>query len=311
MKVVSRTGNDNLAIVYVAEMKKDCYVEFVESVQPPVPRDKKWVLIVSTLYGCPVTCPFCDAGGFYRGKISGDDIIRQIDYMVNRRFPNKDVKVDKFKVQFARMGEPSFNDDVLDVLEKLPFIYKAPGLLPCISTIAPEGKDSFFERLFDIKEKYYKNKFQLQFSLHTTDEKSRDKIIPVKKWSLSKIAGYGNKFADKFKKVTLNFAVGETYPVQPERLLKYFSPENFLIKITPVNPTYNAQKNGIKSYIQPGISDYDLIRSLKRAGYEVILSIGELEENNIGSNCGQYITNYLKEQVRLENSYTYELSELN
>ena len=311
MKVVAKTGNENLAVVYISEMKKGRYVEFVESVQPPFPRDKKWVLIVSTLYGCPVACPFCDAGGYYGGKLSSEDITSQIEYMVKKRFSSRDIKIDKFKIQFARMGEPSYNNAVLDVLEELPILYNAPGLLPCVSTIAPTGTELFFERLYKIKEKYYKNRFQLQFSLHTTDETLRDKIIPVKKWSFNKIAEYGNRFADKFKKVTINFAIGEKYPVKTDTLQKHFSPEKFLIKITPINPTYNAVKNGINSYIQAGKSDYDLINSLKHAGYEVILSIGELEENNIGSNCGQYITNYLKEQVQLENSYTYKLEEFN
>jgi 23S rRNA (adenine2503-C2)-methyltransferase len=32
---------------------------------------------------------------------------------------------------------------------------------------------------------------------------------------------------------------------------------------------------------------------MRSAGYDVILSIGEVEENRIGSNCGQYVTRHL------------------
>jgi adenine C2-methylase RlmN of 23S rRNA A2503 and tRNA A37 len=38
-------------------------IEFVEECQPPYGRAERWILMVSTLYGCPVKCLFCDAGG--------------------------------------------------------------------------------------------------------------------------------------------------------------------------------------------------------------------------------------------------------
>ena len=44
MRVIAKTGNPEIATVYLAEMGPAKYVEFVESVQPPIPRSKKWVL---------------------------------------------------------------------------------------------------------------------------------------------------------------------------------------------------------------------------------------------------------------------------
>ena len=49
---------------------------------------------------------------------------------------------------------------------------------------------------------------------------------------------------------------------------------------------------------------------LAGAGYQVILSIGELEENLIGSNCGQYIRRHLSAKKNIENGYTYEVQPL-
>ena len=51
MEVIAEQGNEELAKVYVASMRgsSEYLVEFVESIQPPIPREKKWVLIVSTL----------------------------------------------------------------------------------------------------------------------------------------------------------------------------------------------------------------------------------------------------------------------
>ena len=74
MRVVAKTGREDIAVAYVAETAEGKLIEFVESVQPPIPRDQKWVLIVSTLHGCPVACRFCDAGGHYRGGLTYDEI---------------------------------------------------------------------------------------------------------------------------------------------------------------------------------------------------------------------------------------------
>ena len=311
MKTIARTGDENIAMVYVAVMDDGKLIEFVESVQPPLPREKKWVLIVSTLYGCPVGCRFCDAGEFYRGKLSQNDIISQIDYLIKNRFPNGKVEVEKFKIQFARMGEPALNHNVLDVLEELPQLYDAPGLMPTLSTIAPKGSEGFFAKLAKINEVIYKDRFQLQFSIHTTDTELRDWLIPVEKWDMKKIAEYGEVFFRKGeKKVTLNFALAEGMPVDPNVLRRYFHPDKFLIKITSVNPTYRAKKNNISSKIIPDRDRYEIIDALRTVGYQVILSIGELEENLIGSNCGQFISNYLREKESIEGGYTYPLEKI-
>ncbi len=310
MKVIGFTGREDVAMIYIAKMGETKLVEFVESVEPPIPREKKWVLIISTLYGCPIKCPICDAGDYYKGKLTKEEIFAQIDFLVKKRFPNDYVSVDKFKIQFARMGEPSFNLNVLEVLEELPFRYNAPGLMPCISTIAPKGTEKFFEKLIELKNKFYRRRFQLQFSLHTTDDKLRDWLIPVKKWDFDKIAKFGRNFYEKGdRKITLNFALVKEAPVDPKILLKHFNPDIFLIKITPVNPTHQVTKHGLSSYIDPYQEgkDYELVRELRSAGYEVIVSIGEVEENYIGSNCGQFLVTHLKGNTHVKDGYTYKV----
>jgi len=310
LKIIAKAGRDDIATVYIAEIngKK---IEFVESIQPPIPREKKWVLIISSLYGCPVKCKFCDAGGNYQGKMSKDELLCQIDFLVQKRFKDNKIPVEKFKIQFARVGEPSLNENVLDVLEELPKIYDAPGLIPSISTVAPNGTDSFFERLLAIKNRLYKDRFQLQFSIHNTDQEVRNNLIPVQKWDFEKISRYGEKFFnDGERKITLNFAVNSVDAISADILSRYFNPDKFLIKITPVNPTYNAIENNLSSTLDPQSIKRDIINKLQTAGYKAILSIGELEENSIGSNCGQYISNLEYKKECLKNSYTYKLQEV-
>ncbi len=309
MKILDVYGKEDLAKVYVASMRNDDnhLVEFVESTQPPIPRDEKWVLIVSSLFGCPVNCLMCDAGGKFSGKLETDEILKQIDYLVRRRYPDGKITVPKFKIQFARMGEPSMNKNVLEALSRLPKIYDAPGLLPSLSTVAPKSSKDFFEKLIDIKDKYYpKGRFQLQFSIHSTDSEKRNELIPIKKWSFDEIAEYGSRFHKKGdKKVTLNFAVAKGYEVNPEIVRQHFDPDMFLIKLTPLNPTIRVEESNLESAIDPYNSESaaHIIKDFKAQGFDVILSIGEVEENKIGSNCGQFVTQYRATQTSIKEGY--------
>ncbi len=311
MKVIKKIQENNIANVYIAENSDGKQFEFVESIQPPLSINQKWVLILSTLYGCPVKCKFCDAGGDYHGKLSFDELMFQIEYLINQRFSNKYIDSDKFKIQFARMGEPSFNNNVLDVLEAIPKTFSMKSFIPSLSTIAPNGTEKFFIKLLEIKKSLYPNNFQLQFSLHSTDENQRNELIPVKKWSFEKISEYGKRFySPKGKKITLNFAMGKTNILDVKELKYYFDPNIFLIKLTPVNPTFKAKENKIESLIKPEIKNYDLINDLNEEGFEVILSIGELEENKIGSNCGQYLKVLNQKNEIIDQSYSYQLVDL-
>jgi 23S rRNA (adenine2503-C2)-methyltransferase len=312
IKVHASAGNEDFAVVYIIETSPGNLVECVESVQPPLPREKKWVLLVSTMFGCPIGCLMCDAGGHYQGKPSGQEILDQIDFLVDKRFPTRIIPCEQFKIQFARMGEPSLNKAVLDVLEELPRRYHAPGLMPSISTVAPAGTERFFNKLLEIKQENYSDGyFQFQVSLHTTDADLRDRFIPVKKWSFAQIGEYGERFySPGDRKLTLNFALAHGMPVDPEVLLTYFDPQKFLIKITPLNPTYRARENDLVSYIDPlsAVEKYEIIQALQDSGYQVILSIGETEENLIGSNCGQYLRRHLMAEAPIEDGYTYQVN---
>jgi 23S rRNA (adenine2503-C2)-methyltransferase len=301
LEIISRRGNDDLAFVYVARTGegRNGYIEFVESLQPPLPREKKWVLIVSTLEGCPVKCPICDANSQPGAPLSTRQILAQIDHMVSRRYPDGDIPVEKFKVQFARMGDPALNPAVIEVLESLPALYRAPALIPCVSTIAPRRGARFLERLIRTKnDLYQEGRFQMQFSVHSTNERQRDFLIPYPKMTLGEMAAYGEKFfAEGDRKIALNFATPRGFEIDTGKMRELFDPERFLIKITPVNPTRNQKAHRLESLVigeRPEEAS-PLVSSFEEAGFDVILSIGELGENTIGSNCGQFITDHLHE----------------
>jgi len=145
----------------------------------------------------------------------------------------------------------------------------------------------------EIKRRYYpRGRFQLQFSLHTTDEGARRRLVPARTWTLAEMAAYGDTFfSPGDRKVTLNFAPARTLPLEPECLTPHFSPERFLIKLTPINPTRMAERSGLEGLIDPCDEEGNALvaERFRSAGYETILSIGELAENEIGSNCGMHV----------------------
>ncbi len=290
INVIARAGHNDLAVVYVAEFSSGKRIEFVESLQPPRPREEKWVVIVSTMFGCPIGCTICDAGGGYQGNLTAEEMLAQIEWVVRARFGGARVPSTMFKIQFARMGEPSLNPAVLDVLERLPSVIDAPGLLPSLSSVAPNGSDAFFEKLIAIVDRRYRGRFQLQFSLHTTNPELRRKIVPVRGWSFEKIAAYGRRFHQPGdRKIGLNFAAAQHMPIDADVMREYFSPDVFMIKLTPLNPTARAARSGLTSAIDPVNAAHPSMQPLRAAGYDVIVSVGEAEENKIGSNCGQYL----------------------
>jgi len=313
LEIIASTGNSSLALIYIGKMSGDRLVELGESIQPPKPREQKWVLLISTLFGCPVGCKICDAAGYYEGKLSKDEILDQIDFLIRKRYPSGEIPCKQFKIQFSRMGEPSLNPSMLDVLNELLQRYVAPGLVVSLSTVAPCGTQAFFECLHEIKqEKYSGGHFQLQFSIHTTSISMRDQLIPIRKWDFKEIAKYGERFYTAGdRKVALNFALTREMPVDADILLSYFDPAIFLIKITPLNPTYRARDSQLTTYLSPVSvgEDNPIVRKLRAAGYQVIVSIGEVEENYIGSNCGQCIRRHMQDRQSLRRGYTYAVQE--
>jgi 23S rRNA (adenine2503-C2)-methyltransferase len=228
----------------------------------------------------------CDTKDYYQGNPTTQELLSQVDHLIRNRFPDGRVPTKKFKVQFARMGEPALNMNVVDALKQIQERYDAPGYMPCISTTAPAGTDEFFEGIKELNHSIFKGNFQLQFSIHSTNEEQRDSIMPVQKWDLAKIAEYGREFFVGGRKVSLNFALAPENELDPERIEELFSPDIFMIKLTPVNPTQQAKLNNI---VRENLLEGEVpqIRTLREMGFDVVLSVGDLRENHIGSNCGQ------------------------
>lgn len=78
-----------------------------------MPLSKKWVVTVSTQYGCSMNCKFCDVPKVGKGRnASLKDLKEQVSASLS--FHPEITHTDRLNLHYARMGEPTWNPNVLD-----------------------------------------------------------------------------------------------------------------------------------------------------------------------------------------------------
>jgi 23S rRNA (adenine2503-C2)-methyltransferase len=305
MNILVKAGKPEVAEVYVAMMRNhsDYLVEFVDASDPDGGgRSQKWVIIVSSQFGCPVKCLMCDAGGDFKGNLTAWELQSQIERVFTAHPELSPTDCAKLKIQYARMGEPALNDAVLGSIQWLK--ERLPNAIPCIATVAPAGRQKWFDRVVELKDGF--RDFQMQFSMHSSDQALRDKLMPYPKMSWQWMSDYGKEFfRPGRRKASLNFALCPESPVDVEIIRDHFHPDFFTIKLTPLNPTDSAVKNTFTDTRERTAAD-NIVEAkaadFERAGFRVVRSVGNMEENTIGSNCGQAIKKLYLEAINQENA---------
>lgn len=256
---------------------------------------QKWVATISTQKGCPMNCKFCDCPkyGFY-----GNASVEELAYQIETILQNETVKnTDRFNVHFARMGEPTFNPNVLafarDNLRKLVAKYiEAKTIHPVVSTMLPKANSHLTQFVLDwcnIKNIDYRGEAGLQFSINSTDDAQRDYQFNKKSLSLAEISALAKMLPHPVgRKYTLNFAVTKDTILDAERLSQLFDPKKFIVKITPIHETNSAVKNGFD--VTTSYDDYDVYRQFERPlvemGWDVIVFVPSHEEDSDRITCG-------------------------
>ncbi len=292
LTVVHQTGRPDLAEVFVVEMDGK-FVELVDGTDGVLPKQDKWVINVSTQFGCPVGCPYCDAGGGFKGNLTSDQILDQVRWVLGRYPERLAADCGKLKVHFSRMGEPALNDALLEALVQLRTEAPWPGVWACLATTAPRNRAGWFEDLRRIKSELFPGRFQLQFSMNSTSEDQRKHLVPIPHWSFQEIAAYGQRFFEPGDRtIVLNFALAQDVEFDPDKLAPIFSPDRFAVKLTPINPTARGRSNGFETLLRSQAESRldEAVERLERLGYQVVISVGDPGEDEIGSNCGQAVT---------------------
>lgn len=265
--------------------------------------EDKWVATISTQHGCPMRCKFCDVWkyGFF-GNVSQDDLAYQIQTIID----NESVKYTKrFNVHYARMGEPTFNRNVLDfTLNKLDNIVKskitADTIHPVISTMLPANNKqlkSFINDWIYIKNIARNGEAGLQFSINSTDDNQRSYQFNNLSLNLTEISKIGELLPKPLgRKYTLNFAATKDSIINAKKLTELFDKDKFIVKITPIHETKSALENNFD--IGSSYTDYDVYRKfedpLLEYGWDVIVFVPSIEEDSDRITCGNALISFNK-----------------
>lgn len=266
-----------------------------------VDLSKKWVATISTQKGCRMCCQFCDCPSFgFKGNISIDEMI----YMIETILQNESCEVtDRFNVHFARMGEPTFNFDILPFTKYLlryvvSKYIQAKTIHPVVSTMMPKYAPNLFKFLMrwcSIKNDDYKGEAGLQLSINSTNDKQREQQFNGYSLKLEQIAKIANKLPKPIgRKYTLNFAVTEATILDATRLNNLFDKNKFIVKITPIHQTKRALENGYA--ITSTYESYDVYKQFEQPlvelGWDVIVFVPSKEEDADRITCGNALITY-------------------
>lgn len=263
-----------------------------------MPLSEKWVITISTQYGCSMGCKFCDVPKVGKGlNATLNDLTNQL--IEGLKLHPEVGATKRLNLHYARMGEPTFNFNVIEhakQLNKIVFPYIGDSLIhPVISTMLPKTNRRIMEFLnewCDIKNITYRGDAGLQFSINSTDDEQRNEMFSGNSLSLDKIAEIGILLPKpKGRKYTLNFALADNYIIDAKKLATLFNPDKFMCKITPLHKTKSCADNGIvttKGY--ESFTPYKKTEAeLKNAGFDVIVFIPSLDEDLGLITCGNAI----------------------
>lgn len=149
-----------------------------------IPSENRSTACISTQVGCPLNCSFCATGqlGFTRNLTTGEifDQVIEINRLSEKRL-NRPLS----NIVIMGMGEPLLNfENTMQAIEIITSD-KGLGISPQRITISTAGLVTGIKKMADSHVR-----FNLAISLHTADNKKRDKLMPLNKSNnLEQLAG--------------------------------------------------------------------------------------------------------------------------
>lgn len=268
---------------------------------PTKPLSEKWVITLSTQYGCSLSCNFCDCPKVpFKGDVSFTDLLIQFNNAI-KLYP--DVKyTDRLNVHFARMGEPMFNfNNVYKFSEwlyynksKITNELRVEVVHPVFTTTVPKFAKVWenLNKWCHLKNNIYNGQAGLQLSINSTNEKQRNNMFNGKVTELGSLSLMGKRLPNPIgRKYCLNFAYSNEFEIDANKLKELFNPDKFMVKITPIHNNNACKNNNIETL--NGYVSYDSYRevenNLKGEGFDVLVFIPSFDEENSLITCGNAI----------------------
>ena len=283
------------------------YTKEINSVpHTEVDLSEKLVVTISTQKGCPMKCMFCDCPKVgFRGNASREELAEEVTKAIE--FSGcKHTR--RFNLHCARMGEPALNAEnvinfiAFDLCNLVKSKMQADVIHPVFTTMLPCSLDK--RKLEDhlhafcaAKNSIYGGEAGLQLSINSTDETQRNKLFRGKSLSLAEISEIANRLPDPVgRKYTLNFPVTDKTILDPKELSRLFDKHKFIVKITPIHETHEANENGIST--PDGYYKYDVYKQFEQPlleeGWDVIVFIPSKAEDEDQITCGNALLAALK-----------------
>ena len=240
-------------------------------------------------------CNFCDCpkAGF-KGNASVYELLSEITTGIAL---SNITNGKRLNVHFARMGEPTFNLNVIKAIYIIGnYINETfDEFHPVISTMCPKNNKqfkSFIKQWVDLmNNNNWNGGCGLQFSINTLNENDRNGMFNNMSLSLEKIGNLIDELpVPKDRKYTLNFAVTSKSNLDVKLMNKYFDKNKCIIKITPIHETVEAVNNKYEI-----IKDFDVYSKfeepLVKNGWDVIVFVPSQEEDSDRITCGNTLIN--------------------
>lgn len=258
-----------------------------------LPLEEKWVITISTQYGCSCACSFCDVPKVkFEGNATFNDLVQQI--LTGIKLHPEVEFTKRLNIHYARMGEPTFNPAVLDATKWFKtHIDPEYHIHPVVSTMMPrcnEWLKTFIHTWMRIKNRLLGGEAGLQLSINSTSEVERSAMFHCRQSTLEEIARIMEGIIPRGRKITLNFALGP-WTIDPQVLLKYFNPDWYICKLTPLHLTKAvSDKRLMPSGDWTDYAPYkESEEALKAAGYDVLVFIASKEEDESRITCGNAV----------------------
>lgn len=262
-----------------------------------VPKEEKWLIAISTQFGCPQKCQFCLVPTLgFKGNLSREQMWEQLEYVFSRS--PEVTKSQKIKVGFARMGEPQYNwRNILAVMRDMKSYRDGFRFLPCYNTILPKAKvegkgplDVIIDEVMPAKE-FLDGFMHIQISVNSTNEEERKFLFGgADVVTLEEMKRAFNGLPNNNRLVTLNFICGAGWELDP-RKLEGFDPNVFCVKITPLNITERTAANNLEDAIGWNWERMEKIKqSISSCGLKVITDVAAKTELPLC--CGNLVHDY-------------------
>ena len=261
----------------------------------PVDITDKLVVTVSSQKGCPMNCNFCDCPKLgFKGNATLPELITEIMSGVALSGIKHGQRLN---VHYARMGEPTFNPNVITSAEFIAQMLMNENsdvtfdtYHPVVSTMMPRSNKNLKEFLYKWVTTGFvyggEDGFGLQFSINTLDENDRNEMFRNRSLSLQEISDIIKELPyPKKRKYTLNFAVTSKSNLDVDLMNKYFDKEKCIVKMTPIHETVEAVDEGYEI-----VHDFDVYEQFEQPlvndGWDVIVFVPSKEEDEDRITCG-------------------------